>query len=123
MKKAVYLILCVLFLYCTARKKAEYNISPEVSAENRTIFIERFEKGKILYKLHCTGCHGIYSKGKDSVTNFTNQQIDNYTKVALANPQNHTVLRKISPQQFDYIITFLRLRNVPEPKEKLQSKK
>lgn len=112
MKKILFIALCLFFLYCSTRKKVEYNITPDVSAENRAIFIERFEKGKILYKLHCSGCHGIYTKGKDSVTNFTTQQIDNYTKIALANPQNHAVMKKISTQQFDYVITFLRLRKV-----------
>ena len=109
LKKALPVVLCISLIYCST-KKAQYNITPDVSPENRAIFIERSEKGKILYKLHCTGCHGIYTKGKDGITNFTNQQIDNYTKIALANPKNHTVLKKISSQQFDYIITFLRLR-------------
>ena len=110
------MIICFLLIQCTAKKTTEYNIPPDVGGANRAILIERFEKGKILYTNNCAACHGIYTKGKDSVTNFTNQQIDNYTKIALANPKNHAVLRKISPEQFDYITTFLRLRR---PKKKI----
>ena len=101
---------CLLLMQCTAKKETEYNIPPDVGGANRTALIERFEKGKILYINNCSACHGIYTKGKDSVTNFTNQQIDNYTTLMLANPKNHAVLRKISTDQFDYIVTFLRLR-------------
>jgi hypothetical protein len=95
---------------CSAPKKVEYNIPPDVSEPNRSLLIARFEKGEILFKINCTGCHGIYTKGKDGVPNFTNQQIDNYTAMALADPQNHTVIKKISSEQLDYILTFLRLR-------------
>jgi len=42
--------------------------------------------------------------------NFTKQQIDNYTAMALTDPMNHTVIKKISLEQLDYILTFLRLK-------------
>lgn len=82
--------------------------------ENKKLLIERAEKGKVLFKIHCSGCHGIFTKGKDGVPNFTKIQIDNYHATALIglDPNNHTVAKKMSSQQIDYIITFLRLRKV-----------
>ncbi len=103
------LLICLFALYCTTGKKIEWYVLPDISDANRKALIERFEKGKILYTNNCAACHGIYGKGKDSVTNVTKQQIDNYTILALANPKNLAVLKKISPEPFNYIITFLRL--------------
>jgi hypothetical protein len=113
------IFFCALVQQCGTQKKAqqtEYDIPDHVTPENRALFIERAEKGKILYKLHCDGCHGIFTKGKDGVPNFTKTQIDNYHATALIglDPKNHAVAQKMSSEQIDYVITFLRLRKVPK---------
>ena len=111
------LFFCTTVLHqCVTQKKTAYDIPDHVTKENRDLFIEKCEKGKILYKLHCDGCHGIFSKGKDGVPNFTKTQIDNYHATALIglDPKNHAVAQKMSSEQIDYVITFLRLRKVPK---------
>lgn len=108
-----FLILCiVLFIQCRAKKKIEYNLPEPMSAETRGIYMERIEKGKILFKLNCSGCHGIFTKGKDSIPNFTKDEINNYRAAVMMarDKRNHAVAAKMSPQQLDYIITFLSLR-------------
>jgi cytochrome c len=99
---------------CGSEKKTEYDIPDHYTPENKILFVERAEKGKVLYKLHCSGCHGIFEKGKDGVPNFTKVQIDNYHATALIglDPNNHAVAKKMSSEQIDYVITFLRLRKV-----------
>jgi mono/diheme cytochrome c family protein len=108
------LVVCIAFTRCIFEKKTQYDIPSHVPAENRKLLFERAEKGKVLYKLHCGGCHGIFTKGKDGVPNFTKIQIDNYHATALIglDPNNHAVAKKMSSQQIDYVITFLRLRKV-----------
>lgn len=83
-----------------------------MSAETRAIYMERLDKGKTLYKLNCASCHGIFTKGKDSIPNFTKDQINNYRSAVLMakDQRNHAVAAKMSPQQLDYIIMFLSLR-------------
>jgi mono/diheme cytochrome c family protein len=107
-------IFCAVLSRCGSQKKTQYDIASHVTAENKAIFIERAEKGKALYKIHCAGCHGIFTKGKDSIPNFTDIQIDNYHATALIglDPKNHAVAKKMSSEQIDYVITFLRLRKV-----------
>lgn len=108
-------VLCALFFYqCVTQKKTEYEIPSHVTKENRELFVEKCEKGKILYKLHCSGCHGIFTKGKDGIPNFTKTQIDSYHAAALIgiDPKNHAVAKKMSSDQIDQIITFLRLRKI-----------
>jgi mono/diheme cytochrome c family protein len=100
---------------CISQKKTRYDIADHVTPENKELLIQRAEKGKALYKIHCAGCHGIFTKGKDSIPNFTKIQIDNYHSTALIglDPKNHAVAKKMSSEQIDYVITFLRIR-VPE---------
>jgi mono/diheme cytochrome c family protein len=92
----------------------EYDIPNHVPEVNKKLLIERAEKGKVLYKLYCSGCHGIFTKGKDSIPNFTKVQIDNYHATALIgiDARNHAVAKKMSSEQIDYVITFLRLRKI-----------
>jgi mono/diheme cytochrome c family protein len=108
------LIFCSVLFKCTSQKKTEYDIPSHVPAENKKLLIERAEKGKVLYKLYCSGCHGIFTKGKDGVPNFTKIQIDNYHATALIglDQNNHAVAKKMSSQQIDYVVTFLRLRKI-----------
>ena len=104
----------VLFHRCVSQKKTEYEIPGHVTKENRELFLEKCEKGRILYKIHCSGCHGIFTKGKDGVPNFTKIQIDSYHAAALIgiDPRNHAVAKKMSSDQIDQVITFLRLRKI-----------
>jgi mono/diheme cytochrome c family protein len=103
----------ILFIQCGSQKKVEYDIPSHYGKEARENAIDWFEKGKILYKVDCAGCHGIYKKGKDSVPNFTKTQIDNYNAMYIkGDPKNHSVASKLSPDQLYYILTFLRLRKV-----------
>jgi mono/diheme cytochrome c family protein len=109
------IILSVALLSkCASQKKTEYDIPSHVPPENRAILIERAEKGKVLYKTYCSGCHGIFTEGKDSIPNFTKTQIDNYHATALIglDQNNHAVAKKMSSEQIDYVITFLRLRKI-----------
>lgn len=109
------LVLCaILFHRCVTQKATAYDIPDHVTPANREAFIEKCEKGKVLYKIHCAGCHGIYTKGKDSIPNFTKIQIDAYHAAALIgiDPKNHAVAKKMSAEQIDQVITFLRLRKI-----------
>jgi mono/diheme cytochrome c family protein len=117
--KIFYLILLsffslILLHQCTSEKKTVYAIPDHVTPRNRELLTAKAEKGKILYKLHCSGCHGIFAKGKDGVPNFSKTQIDNYHAAALLgiDPRNHAVARKMSAEQVDQVITFLSLRKM-----------
>jgi hypothetical protein len=109
---SIIIITTVLVSRCTAHKKIEYNLPEPMSAQTRSIYMERLDKGKILYKLNCSSCHGIFTKGKDSIPNFTKDQIDNYRSAfkMARDKKNHAAAIKMSPEQLDYVIMFLSLR-------------
>jgi mono/diheme cytochrome c family protein len=107
----------MLLVECKTQSKAEqtdkteYAIPSNVSEANKAALIEKVDKGKVLFKIHCSDCHGIFSKGQDSIPNFTKDQIDNYRSRTITF-QNHPSLRKLSADQFDAILTFLQYRKV-----------
>ena len=104
-------LLALAVWSCAAHKPVEYVIPADVTGENRELMIERCETGRMLFKVNCSECHGIYGGGKDSIPNFSAQQIDNYNANYIkADPRNHAVARQLSQQQVDCILTFLRLR-------------
>jgi mono/diheme cytochrome c family protein len=115
---SLVLVSSALLHKCSSQKKVEYDIPAHYTKLNKELLIEKAEKGKVLYKLHCSGCHGIFTKGKDSIPNFTQTQIDNYHTAALIgiDSRNHAVAKKMSSEQVDQVVTFLRLRKVDKPR-------
>jgi hypothetical protein len=98
-------------LGCATSRPSDYVIPPGVAGENRRLLLERIRTGKALFKTNCSGCHGIFTKGKDGIPNFTTEQIDNYdANFVKADQRNHAVARKLSQEQVDKILTFLRSR-------------
>ena len=101
------------FSLCTSSRKVTYDIPAHYAEEPKKSAIEWFEKGKILFKMNCSGCHGIFKKGNDSIPDFTESQIDNYNAMFIkGDPKSHAVARKLSQDQLNYILTFLRLRKM-----------
>ncbi len=114
-----YIVLTVLVFITLAwftACKTEYAFPPDIPQSVQPDLAQRFKKGKVLYKINCTECHGIYAKGQLDVPNFTEYQIDFYSREALLNPAAHAVMRKISNEQLNMIILFLRYRRNPPTK-------
>lgn len=109
---ALLTVFCsVLFITCATQKRVEYIVPEEYTGEARTILIQRLELGQKLFKIHCSPCHGIFTKGKDSIPNFSKTQIEAYrSAVLLEDPKNHSVAKKIRPVDLDQILLFLELR-------------
>ncbi len=105
-----------LLLQCATGNRISYNI-PENYPETRRVQLkEMCDKGRELYKLHCSQCHGIFTKGKDQVPNFTNTQIDNYSvKFLRRDPQNHAVAMHMNPEQLNQVLTFLTYKRAKNP--------
>ena len=116
--KKGYLILLagILFVRCSSRHKITYNIPEGITPAAKEKLMVAINEGKELYKANCTQCHGVFTKGKDKIPDFTNTQIDNYsTRYIKRDPKNHAAAIKMSPQQLNEILTFLRYKNPQNP--------
>lgn len=106
-------ILTVTVVQCAVSKKVSYNIPSYFSGDRKVELMANLEKGRILFKENCSGCHGIFTKGKDGMPNFTNQEIKNYLTAYQTNDQkNHAVMKKLLPEEMSMILTFLQMRKI-----------
>jgi mono/diheme cytochrome c family protein len=98
-------------IQCSVEKKTSYDMPKDLSAERKAELVINLEKGQLLFKAHCSGCHGIFTKGKDSIPNFSEKEIVNYMAAVQSNDKNnHAVIRQLLPEELSMIMTFLRLR-------------
>ena len=115
MKKYIYFIILIctgmFIIKCSAPKRTEYIVPAEYTGEARKNLITLLDMGQKLFKLKCSPCHGIFTKGKDSIPNFSKTQIEAYRSAALLDdPKNHSVAQKIRPEDLDMILLFLEFR-------------
>ncbi len=105
------ILACILFFQCATRSKVTYDIPPNYPEERKKEIIALFNKGKELYKANCSECHGIFTKGKDNMPDFTTTQLDNYsTRYIKGDLKNHAVARQMSPEQLNNVLLFLRYK-------------
>ena len=101
----------VLLTLCSTQKSTEYAIPEEYTGQTRVNMENALITGQKLFKIHCSACHGIFTKGKDSIPNFSKTQIELYRSSALLDdPRNHAVAMKIRPDDLDLILQFLAFR-------------
>ncbi len=104
----ITILFCLFLTQCTTRK-VEYAFPEDAKKmQGYDELMSHLEAGKKLYKAHCTGCHGVFTKGKKDVPNFSRVQLDNYNSNFLKkDPKNHAVAAKLSKDQMNDIIIFL----------------
>ncbi|MGE0637659.1 MAG: cytochrome c [Bacteroidia bacterium] len=102
------LTCCMVTASCSTRK-VEYAFPEDAKTmKGYDELMSHLEAGKKLYKAHCTGCHGVFTKGKKDIPNFSRVQLDNYNSNFLKkDPKNHAVAQKLSKDQLGDIILFL----------------
>jgi hypothetical protein len=119
--KLKLLILLFSFLAITppgCHKKVEPNFPPGVTPAHLKVMQKMWGDGEQLYKSNCASCHGIFTKGKQEVPNFSTVQIDQYaSRFLLRDPKNHAVMRQMSQPDFDKIIFFLKYIKSDKPKK------
>jgi mono/diheme cytochrome c family protein len=110
----VSIAFCFFIIQCTPGKKVLYVVPATITGESRVAMAERLDEGQRLFKIHCSGCHGIFSNGKDSIPNFSKTEIEAYkAAIILDDPKNHAVAQQIRPQDLEKIFEFLLYRKKP----------
>jgi len=105
------------FIYCQAQDAGEYTPPVNLTGAAREEVIAHIEKGKILYKKKCARCHGIFTKGKESIPNFSQQELKTYNiKFIQEDPENHAFTQKMTDEELTDVIYFLKFYNRPGTK-------
>ena len=105
-KRVTTFIVLLFAIYCCSPIKYHY---PEgLSKEKLKELKGRTKSGKKLYKSYCSNCHGIFTKGKDSISNFSQTQFDSYTKGFIRGDyKNHAFTSNLEDNQLEDILIFL----------------
>ncbi len=78
------------------------------SAKDSTRLVANWTIGIKSYKANCARCHGIFGKGKDSIPNFSKEQMDDYKATFLAADKlNHAVIAKMTEEELNAVFIFV----------------
>ena len=119
MKKINFILsiiaISLVIINCKAPKKMGYTIPDDYSGQSKVNLIKYLDQGQKLYRINCSRCHGIFTKGKDSIPNFSKTEIEAYkSAVLMDDPKNHAVAKKIRPEDLNMILEFLAFRKKGE---------
>jgi len=113
----ILILLSMLMFQCSSNKELqvqEYldlNMLPmpaTYSATDSVFLRDHWTTGYYQYKSNCSGCHGIFGKGKENIPNFTKVQFDNYGASFLAgDKKNHAVMKNVTEDELFSIFLFL----------------
>lgn len=83
-------------------------VPPSFSRTDSARLIQNWTIGMKLYKSGCSKCHGVFGNGKDTVSNFSKVQFDDYKSAFLAGDStNHAVMAKMTPEELNNVFLFL----------------
>ena len=85
MKYKLTILFSFFAIACATQKKVEYDLPIGMSPSVIPNFLERYNKGKALYKIICADCHNKKTNGKTVVPDFTPAQLDTYKRNLLNN--------------------------------------
>jgi mono/diheme cytochrome c family protein len=109
-----FIIGCIVA--CSTQQKVVMQDLPDgLTVEQKKIVLDNRELGIKLFKQHCASCHGVFNKGKDSIPNFSKEQMDGYQKdFMMGDPKNHAVASKLTDTELDAILRFIESIKLPK---------
>ena len=101
---------CIILINCTSTNKISYNYPDDIITDDaaKKKFVKQFNEGKILYKINCAKCHSTTVHGKETIPDFSLEQLENY-EIRIQNPKHEDDLREtnITLDELDEVILFL----------------
>ncbi len=89
-------------------KRLMLPVPASFSSVDSAILIANWRLGIKFYKANCSKCHGIFGNGKDSIPNFSKEQVDDYKTAALAlDKSNHAVMANMTIDELDAVFLFI----------------
>lgn len=125
MRNFLYLIVLVIII-CAMQCASKKNVVVDKNQEQKDIerllppvpssfshadsvrLIHNWTIGIRLYKNNCSKCHGVFGNGKDTISNFTKAQFDDYKSAYLAGDStNHAVMAKMTQEELNDVFLLL----------------
>ncbi|MBK7854756.1 MAG: c-type cytochrome [Bacteroidetes bacterium] len=105
----LFLLIAIAVVTCKTQQRVDYKYLERLNPETRNQLYVRLERGKEMYKNHCSSCHGIFTGGKEGMPNFSEQEVEEYKiKAAMKDSTNHAVAASLTQDNLAEIFMFLR---------------
>ena len=109
MKKILLITSCLIgMMACVSNKAARVELPSMMSDSLKKVTMEQCNKGMALYIENCSSCHSDSSKKKQTIPDFSPEQLSNY-EFRFANKKHEEQLSEsqLTQDELVQIITFL----------------
>ncbi len=104
-----FILLVSISSQATAQKKnkMQFEFPKEMAADVQAAYLRMCEQGYLLYQLNCSGCHSEKKGRKETVPDFTVDQLEAY-KIRVMNPTHEDRLPEttLTSEELSLIVTF-----------------
>lgn len=105
---ALALLAALALPSCSGSRQVEYVYYEGLRPEDQAFIESMVGPGEALYKKSCASCHGIFGKGKQGITNFSEEQLHGYkNSYIMGDLDNHAVIDHLTEHELDQILMFL----------------
>lgn len=109
----IFLASTLMSISFSCKPRITYPLPKNISKESKKNLTAYWKHGRDLYKENCSGCHGIFGKSKDSIPDFSQQQLDTYkAKLSITDEDNHGIAQKLSYEDIEAILHFLSFKKI-----------
>lgn len=109
----IFLASILMSISFSCKPRITYPLPKNISKESKKNLTAYWKHGRDLYKENCSGCHGIFGKSKDSIPDFSQQQLDTYkAKLSITDADNHGIAQKLSYEDIEAILHFLSFKKI-----------
>ena len=109
----IFLASTLMSISFSCKPRITYPLPKNISKESKKNLTAYWKHGRDLYKENCSGCHGIFGKSKESIPDFSQQQLDTYkAKLSITDEDNHGIAQKLSYEDIEAILHFLSFKKI-----------
>ncbi|NOT36063.1 MAG: hypothetical protein HOP11_01655 [Saprospiraceae bacterium] len=98
-----------LFISCGTGKFL-YDYPPNLDAKDKLEYENFIKRGRQLYLVNCSSCHGKNYSSMDGQNQFTETQIRNYAVNLKIRNETHKFTQRMNKDDIDAICVYLRYR-------------
>ncbi|MCC6815947.1 MAG: cytochrome c [Saprospiraceae bacterium] len=105
-----FIILVLFFCLACLSSKFEYLYPPNLNPNDISEFDDFIKRGRKLYVVNCSSCHGKIYKSMDGQDRFSEEQIRNYAVNLKIRNVTHKFTQEMSMDDIDAICVYLKYR-------------
>jgi mono/diheme cytochrome c family protein len=103
-------IFCGAISEAGAQNKMDFDYPDDIVDSAKKAFVKQFNQGQVIYKITCAKCHTITENKKQFIPDFSLPQLMDYEMRFYEGHSDQLGDNKITDQEMQYVILFLRYK-------------